>query len=155
MQSFIKISKKGKIFQNLGKNVQNLKIFCKKAASCVRLSQAWGRICPVSTNLILIKTLISFQKTWFLCKSKCLSQKNYYTTLAQCIKLKTNTNKLKNELEHAFQGYLKHWGSVCLFITICHYLSSHFCRFCYHPTLPKSLKPCGRSSLYRKHLIGL
>ena len=30
--------KKGKIFENLGKNVQNLKIFLKKAASYVQLS---------------------------------------------------------------------------------------------------------------------
>ena len=33
---FRKEQKKGKIFENLGKNVQNFKIFCKKAASCVR-----------------------------------------------------------------------------------------------------------------------
>ena len=28
--------KKGKIFENLGKNVQNLKIFWKKGGDCVR-----------------------------------------------------------------------------------------------------------------------
>ena len=32
--------KKGKIFENLGKNVQNLKIFLKKTITCVRLSHA-------------------------------------------------------------------------------------------------------------------
>ena len=35
-------SKKGIIFENLGKNVQNLKIFWKRAASFVRLSHAWN-----------------------------------------------------------------------------------------------------------------
>ena len=32
--------KKGKIFENLGKNVQNLKIFWKRAGGCVQLSHA-------------------------------------------------------------------------------------------------------------------
>ena len=32
-----KAQKKGKIFKNLGKNVQNLKTFCKKAVSSVRI----------------------------------------------------------------------------------------------------------------------
>ena len=32
--------RKSKIFKNLGKTVQNFKIFFKKAASCVRLSHA-------------------------------------------------------------------------------------------------------------------
>ena len=30
--------KKGKPFKNLGKNIQNLKIFCKRVDDCVRLS---------------------------------------------------------------------------------------------------------------------
>ena len=34
--------KKDKIFENLGKNVQNLKIFRKRAASCMQLSHAWN-----------------------------------------------------------------------------------------------------------------
>ena len=34
--------KKGKKVENLCKNVQNLKIFWKRAASCVRLSHAWS-----------------------------------------------------------------------------------------------------------------
>ena len=32
------MAKKGKIFENLGKNVQNLKIFLKRAGDCARLS---------------------------------------------------------------------------------------------------------------------
>ena len=32
--------KKGKIFENLGQNVQNLKIFCKRAGDHVRQSHA-------------------------------------------------------------------------------------------------------------------
>ena len=35
-----KMFKKGKIFENLGKNKQNLKIFWKRAGECVRLSHA-------------------------------------------------------------------------------------------------------------------
>ena len=35
-----KRAKKGKIFENLGGNAQNLKIFGKTAAACVRLSYA-------------------------------------------------------------------------------------------------------------------
>ena len=38
--------KKGKIFENLGKDVQNLKTFWKRAASCVRPSHETARICP-------------------------------------------------------------------------------------------------------------
>ena len=34
--------KKGKIFEDLGKNVQILKIIWKRAASCVRLWHAWN-----------------------------------------------------------------------------------------------------------------
>ena len=34
--------KKGKLFENLSKNEQNLKIFWKRAASCVWLSHAWN-----------------------------------------------------------------------------------------------------------------
>ena len=34
-----KVLRKGKIFENLGKNVWNLKIFWKKAGDCVRLSK--------------------------------------------------------------------------------------------------------------------
>ena len=37
-----KNAKKGKIFENVGKNVKNLKIFLKRAASCVRLSHTWN-----------------------------------------------------------------------------------------------------------------
>ena len=43
MQFFRKRAKKrqnSKIFENLGKNVQNLKIFCKRAASYVQLLRA-------------------------------------------------------------------------------------------------------------------
>ena len=36
--------KKSKIFENLGKNVQNLEIFWKRAASCVQLSHAWNSL---------------------------------------------------------------------------------------------------------------
>ena len=32
--------KKGKIFENFGKNEQNLEIFCKRAGDCVQLSHA-------------------------------------------------------------------------------------------------------------------
>ena len=39
---FRKSAKKVKIFEHLGKNVQNLKIFWKRTASCVRLSHAWN-----------------------------------------------------------------------------------------------------------------
>ena len=35
-----KKAKKGKIFENLGKNLQNFKIFLKRVASCMRLSHA-------------------------------------------------------------------------------------------------------------------
>ena len=35
-----KMLKKGKIFENLGKHVQNLKIFWKKAGDCVQLLHA-------------------------------------------------------------------------------------------------------------------
>ena len=56
----------------------------------------------ISTKLMLIKNLISFEKTWLLCKSKYLCQKIYGTTLGQSIKLKTNTNKVKHQLEHLF-----------------------------------------------------
>ena len=35
-----KMLKKGNLFENLGKNVQNLKIFLKRAGDCVRLSHA-------------------------------------------------------------------------------------------------------------------
>ena len=31
------MTKKGKIFENLGKNVQNINISCKKAGDCVRV----------------------------------------------------------------------------------------------------------------------
>ena len=42
-----KIEKKGgKIFENLGKNVQNLKIFWKKAGDCVRLSHTNSQKMP-------------------------------------------------------------------------------------------------------------
>ena len=34
------ILKKGKIFENLGKNLQNFKIFWKRAGNCIRLSHA-------------------------------------------------------------------------------------------------------------------
>ena len=34
--------KKGKILENLGKNLQNLKIFWKKTVACVRLLHAWN-----------------------------------------------------------------------------------------------------------------
>ena len=37
---FRKRAKKGKIFENLGKNVQNLKILWKRAGDCVQLSNA-------------------------------------------------------------------------------------------------------------------
>ena len=37
MQFFRKKAKKGKIFENLGENVQNLKIFLKRAGDCMRL----------------------------------------------------------------------------------------------------------------------
>ena len=50
----------------------------------------------ISTKLMLIKNLVSFEKAWLLCKSKYLCQKNYGTTLAQSTKLKTNTNKVKH-----------------------------------------------------------
>ena len=42
----------------------------------------------LSTKLMLVKNLISFEKTWLLCKSKYLCQKNYDPTLAQSIKLR-------------------------------------------------------------------
>ena len=35
-------AKKGKIFEDLSKNVQNLKICLRRAVSCVRLSHAWN-----------------------------------------------------------------------------------------------------------------
>ena len=35
-----KAKKKNKMFENLGKNVQNLKIFWKRAGDCVQLSHA-------------------------------------------------------------------------------------------------------------------
>ena len=35
-----KSAKKGKIFENLGKNAQNFKIFSKRATSCVQLSHS-------------------------------------------------------------------------------------------------------------------
>ena len=35
-----KILKKGKIFENLGKNVHNLKIFWKKAGHCMQILHA-------------------------------------------------------------------------------------------------------------------
>ena len=35
-----KMSKKGKIFKNLGKNIQNLTMFWKRAGDCVRLLHA-------------------------------------------------------------------------------------------------------------------
>ena len=38
--TFQKKGKKGKIFENLGKNVQNLRIFWERAASCMQLSHA-------------------------------------------------------------------------------------------------------------------
>ena len=47
---------KGKIFENLGKNVQNLKIFWKRAGDCMLLS-------PVSGN--------SHSKWWVEFKTAC------------------------------------------------------------------------------------
>ena len=37
---FVKKTKKDKIFEDLGKNVQNLKIFWKRAGDCVQLLHA-------------------------------------------------------------------------------------------------------------------
>ena len=39
---FQRKGKKGKIFENLGKNARNLKIFWKRAAPFVRLSHVWS-----------------------------------------------------------------------------------------------------------------
>ena len=39
-KKFLKMAKKGKIFQNLGKNIQNLKIFRQRTGECVRLAYA-------------------------------------------------------------------------------------------------------------------
>ena len=35
-----KMAKKDKIFENLGKNIQNLKIFFKRTGDCMRLSHS-------------------------------------------------------------------------------------------------------------------
>ena len=61
-----------------------------------------------SITLMLIKDLISFEKIWLLFKSKHLCQKNYDSTLAQSIKLKAKIIKVNHQLEHLFEGYLKH-----------------------------------------------
>ena len=51
---FKKRAKKGKIFETFGKNVQNSKIFWKRAASCVRLWHAWNsENMPCSHSLLL------------------------------------------------------------------------------------------------------
>ena len=39
----LKWAKKGKTFKNLGKNVQSLKIFSKRAGECVRLLHTINR----------------------------------------------------------------------------------------------------------------
>ena len=56
-----KVQKKGKIFENLGKNLQNLKMFWKGAASCLPLSHVWNSynmpwsVKFTESNLFLIK----------------------------------------------------------------------------------------------------
>ena len=56
-----KKSKKGKIFEYLGKNVQNLKIFLKRASDCMQLLHAincWKRfsIHRVRTVFVYVDT---------------------------------------------------------------------------------------------------
>ena len=53
---FRKIAKKGKIFENLDKNLQNLKMFLKRAASCVRLSQAWNGCAEYAMGVVIHET---------------------------------------------------------------------------------------------------
>ena len=36
-KNMLKRAKKGKIFENLGKNVKNVTIFCKRAGDCMQL----------------------------------------------------------------------------------------------------------------------
>ena len=45
----------------------------------------------ISTELVFLKDLITFKKTWLLYISKYLCQRSYDTTLAQSVKLETNT----------------------------------------------------------------
>ena len=79
---------------------------------------------------MFIKNLISFGKTWLLCKSRYLYQKNYDTTLAQSIKLETNTNKVKHQPEHLFEDYLKRLESFLMLFVM------SYCGFPPHPTPP-------------------
>ena len=56
-----KRAKIGKIFENLDKNVQNLRIFWKRAASCMQLcTHETARICPVGWPMIL-----DYKIPWF------------------------------------------------------------------------------------------
>ena len=88
---------------------------------------------------MLIKKLISFEKTWLPYKSK------NDTTLAQSIRVKNQ--------EYLFEGYQEHRESFLMLFVMPYY------GFCPHPTPPnflcKFVKLCGRSSLYRNHLIDL
>ena len=61
----------------------------------------------ISTELVYQNFFFFFEKTWLFCNGKHFCQKNYDSTLAQFIKLETNTNKVKHHLEHLFEGYLK------------------------------------------------
>ena len=65
--------KKGKIFESLGKNVQHLKIFWKRASDSVQLLHA-DRIGPVNLKLqMLYYTSCSFLSKYFL-KLFCLTK---------------------------------------------------------------------------------
>ena len=57
--------KKGKIFENLSKNIQNLKIFWKRAASCVQLSHVWNIEYVLSLPRIFICTTL--RRRIFIC----------------------------------------------------------------------------------------
>ena len=54
MEKGQKRAKKSKIFENLGKNIQNLKIFWKKTGDYVRLSHATARKGPGSKSMNFI-----------------------------------------------------------------------------------------------------
>ena len=69
-----KRTKEGKIYENLGKNVQNLNFFfLKRASSCMLLLHEWNRICSVSCCSI-----------WFLLVSLSTSLEQRSASLLHC-----------------------------------------------------------------------
>ena len=63
-----KMLKKGKIFENLGKNIQSLKIFWKRAGDCVQLSHACNKLLE---KALASEDLSKYINTSELCEYIC------------------------------------------------------------------------------------